>query len=137
MKNSIEKLKNWGWELIANESEQKIVRASELKTVEFVHEFEEYVTWDELLKRAKSSNSMYTQDQADLLLDESETIPIEYRQYNLIFPGTIWQSLTGNFHCPYLVWRDNKWCLDFYWFLYDFHHNDRLLAVQTQGLTES
>lgn len=129
MSASIEKLKKKGWELIKNTTDYTVQSATQLKLVEFVTQFEEYVTWGEMLKRAELNRAGYIQAQAEFLLAHAATLPLEWRIYNLIFPGTIWKSITGNLHCPYLVWKNGAWQLGFYWFLYDFHHNDRLLTT--------
>ncbi len=117
-----------GWELVKTRDDQKSLPISEISLSEFVHQFEEYATWDVMLKRAETISALFPQQQAELLLKEQAVIPESWRTFNIVFPGTIWKSVTGELHCPFLRWNGEAWCFDFYWFAYDFHHNDRFIT---------
>lgn len=127
LKNSFE---IFGWVLENNKGIEHAPATDSVELVQFVKPSEEYVVWDEMLNRAKSKEALYTQSVAEEFLEKSKTIPEDWKEYTLLFPGTVWRSRTNHLHCPVLVWRNNEWKLDMQWFLYDFHHETRLIVTK-------
>lgn len=120
-----------GWKIIENKPDCiASFDTKDLKIFQFAGLNEEYVTWDLMIKRAKESSAVGSQGLAELMLKYQIDIPEEWRLYNLIFPHTIWRSTTGHMLCPFLSFKEGAWCLSYYWFLFDFHHNDRFLVIK-------
>lgn len=127
--NQRKTLLNLGWNLM-NDKDQDRLNIDKFSLYPFVTSSEEYATWDMMLNRAKNIAAYGNQDLAEQLLNEQKNIPEDWKKHNIIFPNTLWKSVTGHILCPYLSFKDNKWTLNYYWFLYDFHHNDRFLIVK-------
>jgi hypothetical protein len=115
------------WEITENRY-FKFGCVNQLGIIPFVFEHEEYVTWYDMLDRSVIYGAVGNQAFAELLLLESEAILPSWREFQLVFPFTIWKSNTGHLHCPYLYYNNNSWMMSYYWFLYDFHHNDRFVS---------
>ena len=64
--------------------------------VEFLKEGEGPINGKEMLERAKNFVRQASQHQADVLLDNSSQIPVEWRGYWLIFSGTGWPGPSGD-----------------------------------------
>ena len=122
-------LLNLGWNLI-NDKNQELFSISKFTLYQFVTSAEEYITWDMMLDRAKGIGAYGSQNLAEHILEEQNNIPEEWKKYNIVLPNTTWKSVTGHSLCPYLSFKNNKWVLQYYWFLYDFHHNDRFLIIK-------
>ena len=118
-----------GWKLF-EESQEEIKDINDFSLYPFVTSSEEYATWDMMLDRARKFNAYGSQNIAEYFLSNQKNIPTEWQKYNIIFPNTTWESSTDHKLCPYLSYRTDKWVLDYYWFLYDFHHNDRFMIVK-------
>lgn len=115
----------WG---IESDRDEDVRSACRLAVRQFVMPCEEYATWDVMQDRAAGCGALGTQRLAEFLLRNSDDIPAEWRAYALIFPQTVWTSITGHALCPCLEFRDGAWMLGYHWFLYDFHHDDRFLV---------
>lgn len=65
------------------------------------------------------------QHHAEAMLDQQDQIPVEWRSYCLIFPGTVWQDKHGDHWGAYVDWDngDSQWVLSFncfdWWTAYD------------------
>jgi hypothetical protein len=120
-------LRRYGWNLIDDEGDVPLLPAPDLCLVAFVNCSEEYVTWDEMLKRARQARAVSTIANAELLLLAPLAIPEGWRTYRILFPGTVWRSRTRQLHCPGLTWSNDAWQLELVWFLFDFHATDRFI----------
>jgi hypothetical protein len=117
-----------GWELIEN-SDAEPVPASDLELVAFLKRGESYVTGEEMVARAKKKKADLGQRQAEYFLENQEEIPPEWRQFNLVFPGTVWWMLLGGLRVPRLFFSSEmqRWVLYFGRLAYDWGGRDRLL----------
>lgn len=122
-------LLNLGWNLMIDRK-QELFSVSKLSLYQFVTSAEEYVTWDMMLARSRNVRAYGSQNFAEHLLENQNGIPKEWEKFKIILPNTIWKSMTGHSLCPYLSFKNRRWTLNYYWFLYDFHHNDRFLMVK-------
>lgn len=50
---------------------------------------------------------------ANAMLDHQDEIPVEWRSYDLVFGGTIWQDCEGDCWVAYLRWHKCQWKLCF------------------------
>ena len=70
----------------------------------------------EMRKRAEEKDCLSGQLYAEFLFDKWESIPIEWREYDLLLPGTIWlESWTRRRFIPALRWSGSRWLLIFRW----------------------
>lgn len=104
-----------GWELI---EDTPLEGNPELELREFLEPGEAYVTGDVMFGRAEKLGNRAGQQHAEHLLALQRKIPVEWRHFYLVFPGTKWRSLGGFLNVPYLFWRGDEWCL--YWDWLDF-----------------
>lgn len=117
------------WELIEDVGETNLLSVNQLELVSFLFSGEGFITGEELVQRAKKMHTNLGQRQAEYLLDHQDQIPGEWRQYYLIFPGTIWRSHHGNPFVPYLDFDRlrGRWVLNFRWLNRGFGVSSRLL----------
>jgi len=76
----------------------------QLELVSFLKEGEWIIKGKELVKRAKTLNACLGEGQARHLCEHQKEIPKKWRQYDLIFPGTIWRDRYGNCFMICLFW---------------------------------
>ena len=125
-----DKSKDNGWQLLSN----KTPPITKFEIVEVLRKGENAISGEELLKRAKQGHLDLGQNIAEYLLEHRDEIPKEWRSYDIVFPGTVWQDSGGSRYVPYLYWRGGRWYLFFYWLEYVWYSNDRLLrAVKPSG----
>lgn len=116
-----------GWELVEDVSEAQLLLVNQLELASFLLKGESYIQGEELVERAKKMQANLGQRQAEYLLDHQNEIPEEWRQYYLVFPGTIWRAHYGLRRVPCLGWLGERWFLGFHWLGRRFGSNDRLL----------
>lgn len=83
------------------------------EVVGFVRSNESFLSLNEVRKRAKKIKACLGQHHAEWLLENQHLISWEWRNYHLIFPGTVWQVDEKNYRIPYLRWDGWQWILDF------------------------
>ena len=84
----------------------------------------------ELLERAKKISALVGQHHAEALSKSQNVIPEEWKEYMLIFPGTVWLTPNGGYYMPYLYWLENQncWLLSFGRLDRDFGSHNRLVC---------
>ena len=116
-----------GWTLI-DHVPRHLVSTANLKLVPFLHEGEDSVRGYDLIGRARYKLGVnFGQEDAEFLLDHQAEIPEEFRQYYLVFTGTIWLDSDGRLSVPYLQWDEDRWILCWYWFDLPLDSRGRLI----------
>lgn len=114
-----------GWKYLSDVKEP--TGGLTLELVEFLKEGETFINGEELVKRTKKKDVLLGQRHAEALLRNQDVIPEEWRNYYLVFPGSVLRSSLGDRRVPYLFWNDGRWCLYFYWLELHFRSGDRLV----------
>lgn len=104
-----------GWKVVEDVGEVELLLPDKLELVPFLIEGKKYINREELVRRVKEQKANLGQRQAEYLFEHQEEIPKEWRQYYLVFTGTIWRGRYGPRRVPCLVWRGGRWCFGFYW----------------------
>jgi len=113
-----------GWELVEN---VECLGTETLELAEFLHKGESYVGGDTMLARAKDHGNRAGQLHAEQLLRQQDEIPAEWREYYLVFSGTIWRHPHGNLCVPCLYWTGRRWFLDWAWLECSWGRRGRLV----------
>ena len=100
-----------GWILVEDNPLQKSV--SELEIVSFLKRGENSISGERIRQRAAEMGGNFGQREAEYLLNHQEEIPVSWRQYYLVFPGTVWRYSDGSLGVPYLDWGCGRWSLRF------------------------
>ena len=116
-----------GWELVENIDEEP-VPISELELVSFLRRGESYVSGKTMRERAWKQRASLGQRQAEYLLARQKEIPSEWRDFYLVFPGTVWRDRDGGLDVPCLHWLGDGWDLSFSWLEDDWHSGARLVS---------
>lgn len=103
------------WELIEDVSEPGEIVIANLETLSFLKTNKGDVSGDGMRQRAVELGANLSQRHAEFLLEHQQEIPKEWREYYLVFPGTVWCDSDGFLLVPYLRWRGERWNLCFYW----------------------
>lgn len=117
---------NDGWKLIENvtfEGEPKL----QLDTC--LQKDESYVVGRTMLERAKKMDDRAGQLHAERMLEHQDKIPVEWRNFYLVFTGTIWRVLYVRFCIPYLYWDDGEWQSGWFWSCDSFNNSYRLVRL--------
>ncbi len=114
-----------GWKLESNVEYQAGEIALEL--AEFLKSGEHYVKGMVLTERAKAMGANLGQKHAEALLENQQMISKEWRDYYLVFPGTVWLHRVARRLVPCLGWIGCEWVLCFSWLDFDFRSFDRVL----------
>jgi hypothetical protein len=110
-----------GYELGEDVGEAELFLPSQLELVSFlkrgflIKRGEDYISGEELVKRAKELKANLGQQQAEYLLEHQEEIPEEWQRYCLVFTGTVWRDRHGDRSVPCLGWDGRRWCLSLHW----------------------
>ena len=107
-----------GWTFVKDvvlEGERKL----QLDT--FLREGESYLVGHTMLERANQMGDCAGQLHAERMLEQQENIPVEWREFRLLFPGTVWRLPLGRLYVPYLYWHAGGWRLYWYWLGLDFN----------------
>lgn len=117
-----------GWELIGDVGETQLLSPNQLELAPFLLKGKNHINGEELVKFAKKMRANLGQRQAEYLLKHQDEISLEWRQYYLIFPGTIWHEVRyGGRAIPGLSWDGGCWFLNFSLLDSDFSSIARLL----------
>lgn len=90
-------------------------------------EEEQSISGEELLKRAEEKDACLGQRHAEAMLRQQQTIPKEWRENYLVFPGTVWVASDGRRFVPYLSWHVCGWHLTGHWLVSHLHRCARLV----------
>lgn len=104
-----------------------------LGLMKIVNETDElFLSLDEILERyahVRKAGQLH----AERLFQCQEKIPKEWRKYILVFAGTIWKGGEENpfryVCCLFWIEKEQKWKLDFFWSIYGFRKNSRLVCL--------
>lgn len=115
-----------GWTLLEN-SPHRI--SSVIYGIPFLKEGEDYVNGEEMVRRARYElDANYGQEDAEWLVENQDKIPVELRNFYLVFPATIWRGPDGLRSVSYLFWDGDRWSLLFRWLDVDWRSSYRLVA---------
>jgi len=117
-----------GWKLESDNGNVPVGEVS-FELVSFLKKDETSISSDEMLKRAKEMGADYNQKTAELFLANWDKIPESYREFYIIFSGTMWQDSSGDRHVPSLRWRGERWRLLFPWLDHGLHAHGRFLHL--------
>jgi hypothetical protein len=91
------------WNLITNHE-----YILDLKPI--LQEGEESISGDIMLGRTKEMGRLAGERDAEWLYVE-KIVPAEWKEYMLIFAGTVWSDPDGNLFVPCLEWNHGRWHL--------------------------
>ena len=97
-----------GWKLI---EDTPIEGNPELELTELLKEGESPIQTNAVFDRTKNIDNLAGQQHAERLMAQLNTIPEEWRKFDLLFPGTKWHSFAGPLFIPWIEWHRQKWCL--------------------------
>ncbi len=88
-----------------------------LQLVESLKEKEDWVDGETLVVRAGELDANLGWDDAKFLLKRQDKISEKFREFHLVFTGTIWRNDVGDRWVAFLYWyggswRGDFWCLD-------------------------
>ena len=101
-----------GWKLLEN---TPVDGNPELELVEFLKGDEWFVGGYMILEKTLKFGNRAGQQHAERLLSQQDSIPKEWREYHLVFPGTKWSNFNGDTCVPCLSWNRVEWFLDWIW----------------------
>lgn len=115
-----------GWTLISDVGFQ----LGEVELVEFLKPGENSVGGNVMADRAKELGANLGQKNAEWLEQNQDRIPAKFRQFYLVFPGTVWQGPYGDRCVPYLCWVGGRWRLSLGRLKRGWRSSDRLLRLR-------
>ncbi len=104
-----------GWEGVEGTDFSALAGEETVEFATFLESDERYVNGTVMLERAKALGYRADQRHAEQMLAQQADIPVEYREFYLVFPGTIWRGPRGRLYAPFLYWGGDAWYLDFRW----------------------
>lgn len=114
-----------GWTLIENAPCS--IPPADIIGLPFLKDGEDHIGGEEMLVRSRSL-ACYGQEDAEWLLDHQDQIPVELRQFYLVFPRTVWKYRGGDRFIPCLDWYGSEWFLYFSRLEGGFVRRDRLAS---------
>ncbi len=119
----------YGWRMVENVVKPKKITIADLEIVSFLKTGENRITGSVMRQRAKELGANFGQRHAEYLLAHQREIPKEFRDYFLVFPGTVWQSHDGTLGVPYIGWdsMSEQWYLNVRWIGFDWWDEARLI----------
>lgn len=115
-----------GWTLLGDTTAPTLP-VSDLELVSFLKRGENRISEEEMRERAKEMRADLGQREAEHLLDHQDEIPVSWREFDLIFPGTLWRDSFGGLSVPYLGWFGDRWGLCLSWLDRDWDSVGRLV----------
>ena len=116
-----------GWELVENialEGEPK------LQLDAFLREGESSVIGLTMLERAKEMGDCAGQLHVERMLEHQDKIPVKWRNYVLVFTGTVWLGSDRRGLCvPCLYWSGDRWHLCWDWLGGSWSGSGRLVRL--------
>ena len=124
-----------GWELLEN-APRRITSVAGLELVpflkkdenSFLKKDENFISGEELVRRARAEfDADCGQEDAEFLIEHRKEIPEKFRQFYLVFTGTVWEDSDGWRDVACLHWSGKRWSLRFRWLGLDYYARARLL----------
>lgn len=84
-----------------------------ISPVDFFKEGEYQVAGGVLLERIRKIKYLANQLDAEKFLQDNDLILKEYKDFILIFAGTVRHDSCDYLYVPYLCWRNNEWRMYF------------------------
>ncbi len=104
-----------GWEPVKGVDLPPLDSEFTIELVEFLKGKEEFVSGAVMCKRAIKLGNCADQRHAERMLENTEDIPIEFRDFCLVFPETSWLTPHGRLCVPNLFCHDIIWSFGFGW----------------------
>lgn len=130
----------WGWKGVEREGVpcEGPIDISRLEAVPFHKDGENWVSGDEMMRRAKDAENFpgcsdWSQHHAEQLLLQAAELPKEWACESgpaLLFPDTVLLDEYGRRYVPCLFWDDGEWQLSWHWLENDFHRSYRFLRLR-------
>jgi hypothetical protein len=79
--------------------------------VKFHRRDNNFISKNDVRQRTKKLGIHLGRYHAEWLLDRQNLMPKEWREYSLLFLGTVWQDRLGCYFVPSLDWDGECWCL--------------------------
>ena len=115
-----------GWELLEDVDFSPII-AEKLEPITFLRAGENSISGREMVRRAREElRANLGQRHAEYLLEHQQDIPKEFREYYIVFTGTVWRPPGGRLLVACLRWRGEQWVLNFSWLEAAWSSVDRL-----------
>lgn len=107
---------------------------ADLKLISFLKDDETYIDGRDLVRRARGElKANLGLHHMEYILEYQDLLPTEFRDYVLVFPGTILEDDFEDLFIPFLVWDDSEceWYPDFFCFTLGGKcgYNARLLSL--------
>lgn len=102
-----------GWVLLKNSPRRLTSSSPYLELVPFLRDGEKKIGGDEMMRRARLKLANYGQEDAEFLLKDPGQIPMDFRPFCLVFPGTVWLDSDGNREFASLDCFGGRWRLHF------------------------
>lgn len=119
-----------GWKLLEH-TPRRITSVADIELVPFLREGEEWVEGEEMVRRARIEfDANLGQEDAEYILEHTAEIPAEFKDFYLVFPGTVWQDSDGYRHVSYLDSDGGRWYPDFLWIGDDWNSDGRLVRLR-------
>ena len=81
------------------------------------------------LKRAREMGDLVGESHTELILEQRDAIPTEYRAFGLIIAGTVRRDPSGYRCFLYLYWDGDRWHSYWSWLGYDFDSYSRVVRL--------
>jgi hypothetical protein len=120
-------LHNKGWTIVHDSQAKERVFKAEL--VEILELGEDKIGGEEFLQQIDGAEDFGGHRHAEAMVRQAEEIPEEWREYILVFTGTVWQTANGDRIIAGLRWHGDHWRLTFIWPKYNLGHEHRLIRV--------
>lgn len=115
----------WGWKGVEREGAlcEAPVDISKLELVPFYKDGEDWVSGEEMMRRAADKNAFsgcqgWSQHHAEDILSRADELPADWTRNDgpiPVFTDTVLLDDNGNRSVPYLVWFDGRWQLGWSW----------------------
>jgi hypothetical protein len=86
-----------------------------LECYNFLHEGQLFIHGVDAVELAKEWGANLGLADATYVLRHCDWLPDNYREYTILFPGTVLLDHDSEPRVPYLAYMGGKWVLDFYW----------------------
>lgn len=112
-----------GWTVVEDVAPTEF-DVSKLKPVSFLKSGESRVVGEEIRKRALELRCNFGLADGKRMLTEQDKIPVEFRKFYILLPGTVLRDSDGHLIVPCLFSSGGRWSVDFSWFIYGWDGYD-------------